>query len=39
MWRLLGLASIEDVQRRVEKTRIEQAKREEKSRLKKSGAC
>jgi hypothetical protein len=37
MWHLLGLASIEDVQRRVEKTRIEQAKREEKSRLKKSG--
>jgi len=37
MWHLLGLASIEDVQRRVDKTRIEQAKREEKSRLKKLG--
>jgi Transposase DDE domain len=37
LWHLLGLASIEDVQRRVEKTRLEQDKREEKSRLKKSG--
>jgi hypothetical protein len=37
MWHLLGLASAEDVQRRIEKVRIEQDKREEKSRIKKSG--
>jgi hypothetical protein len=36
-WRLLGLASDEDVQRRIEKVRIEQNKREEKSRIKKFG--
>jgi hypothetical protein len=37
MWHLLGLASIQDVQRRIEKVRIEQDKREEKSRIKKLG--
>jgi hypothetical protein len=37
MWHLLGLASVQDVQRRIEKVRVEQDKREEKSRLKKLG--
>jgi hypothetical protein len=36
-WRLLGLASDEDVRRRIEKVRLEQDKRQEKSRIKKSG--
>jgi hypothetical protein len=37
MWHLLGLAGAEDVRRRIEKVRIEQNKREEKSRMKKLG--
>jgi DDE family transposase len=37
MWHVLGLASVQDVQRRIEKVRIEQDKREEKSRIKKLG--
>jgi len=37
MWHLLGLASDQDVQRRIEQVRIEQGKREAKALEKKLG--
>jgi len=37
MWHLLGLASAQDVRRRIEQVRIEQGKREAKARAKKLG--